>query len=472
MLSKLPYRLQIPLGLSIAVVLAAALVTVVAAQIAAARARDDILARIDRGASLLVAQALPMLAADDTWRVYVLLRDTVPLLPGAAQGLGRAAVLDAEGRVFAASDPLRLPTGLPPADSVRPVPGERAGADGGWTVLRPVRSEDGQQLGYVHVQVDAPVFAPDWAALAQPALFGGLLAIALLVPAGWWLGRRMAWPVASMARTIDRIGRDPPAALQDSLPRSADPELGRIAEALERLIGEQQRRQTAEQRALAAERLAAVGRLTATVAHELNNPLAGLRTATRTLALHGHSDAQRRRTLDLLERGLGQMQATLAALLPQARLQARALELDDFEDVLTLVQPMFSQQTVSLEPTIDVDSALRVPADAVRQVMLNLLLNAAKAAGPGGTVQARLQADAERVHFSVAHGGEVLSAAALRTWLTSENSSDPRGFGLWVCHEIATRFDGGFEVDAGHAPGTRLVFWMPNRERDATPAAD
>ena len=63
MLSRLPYRLQIPLGLSIAVLLAAAMVTLVAAQISARTARQDILATLDRGASLLSAQARPLLAA-------------------------------------------------------------------------------------------------------------------------------------------------------------------------------------------------------------------------------------------------------------------------------------------------------------------------------------------------------------------------------------------------------------------------
>ena len=49
---------------------------------------------------------------------------------------------------------------------------------------------------------------------------------------------------------------------------------------------------------------------------------------------------------------------------------------------------------------------------------------------------------------------------------------DPRGFGLWVCREIATQYGGGFDVDHQHGQGTRLVFWIPNRESHEDAPAD
>ena len=110
MLHRLPYRVQIPLGLSLAVVVAALLVTSVAAQISARSARQETLATVDRTVELLLAQARPLLAADDTWRVFSLLRNIATLLPGASERFSRVAVLDADGLVFAASDPSRLET--------------------------------------------------------------------------------------------------------------------------------------------------------------------------------------------------------------------------------------------------------------------------------------------------------------------------------------------------------------------------
>jgi two-component system NtrC family sensor kinase len=476
MVGRLPYRVQIPLGLSVAVVIAALLVTVVSARISARTARMDTLATVDRAVVLLAAQSRPLLAAEDTWRIFALLRNTAALLPGAKAGHARAAVLDADGRVFAASEPGQLETarrllGQTVHGQALPLPAQVPGRlllnrnDDSVILIEPVRSEDGQVQGFVYVEVDATVFAPDWVALSQPALIGVVLAVLLLVPAGWWFGTQMTRPVASIARFIERIGREDPAVLHAEVPRTADPELGRISDAVDRLIGEMQVRQQAEQRALSAERMAAVGRLTAAVAHEINNPLAGLLTATQTLRLHGASEATRLQTLSLIERGLQQIRTTVAALVPQARIEDRPLEVNDLADVITLVLPEAARVQVDVRSHADVAVPLNVPSSVLRQVMLNLLVNAVKAAGERGWVSALLEADAQSVRFNVRNSGLRLDAMTLEASIAAVRANDPKGFGLWVCREVATQFGGGFSVVESNAATTHLLFWIPNRER-------
>jgi signal transduction histidine kinase len=307
--------------------------------------------------------------------------------------------------------------------------------------------------------------------LLRPALIGVALAVLLLVPAGWWIGRRMTAPVANVAQVIERIGRTDAATLRAQLPRTRDRELGRVNAAVGQLIDALQAREQAELRALSAERMAALGRITAAVAHEINNPLGGLLTATQTLSVHGGSEETRKRALDLLRRGLNQIQTTVAALLPQARVEDRALEIDDFADVVTLANPDVAHRNLQLTTQLEVESAMRVPSAVMRQVMLNMLLNAVSAAGEPGTLHAELRADADRLVFSVAHAGRVLTQEALEAIVAAESGDDPRGFGLWVCREIATQYGGGFDVDSQHGQGTRLVFWMPNRESHEEPVA-
>jgi len=475
MLGRLPYRVQIPLGLSLAVLLAAILVTGITARVSAQIARQEIMSLLDRAVVLVIAQVRPMLVADDTWRVFALLRDTAELVPGAATGQARLAILDANGRVFAASDPTQLETGKALLGTVW---GERFmpevtevtsrqqidQPDGAVVMVDPIRSEDGQTLGFVLTAVDAAVFAPDWLSLAKTALLAIALAVTLLVPVGWWVGQRMTRPVERLVAVIERIGREDPGELRAAVPTTKDPELSRIGDAVRQLMGELERRKQAEDRALSAERLAAVGRMTAAVAHEINNPLAGLLTATQTLRLHGRSDDIRTRTIDLLDRGLQQIRTTVAALIPQARMEDRPLVPDDLEDIVTLVRVSAGKLDVDIDFSADVESALRVPSAPFRQVMLNLLLNAIQAAGERGTVPAELEADAAQVSFCVTNSGPPLSADRFRSTLAAESGRDPRGFGLWVCQELASHLGGRFELDATDIDQTRLVFQVPNRE--------
>lgn len=480
MVPRLPYRIQIPMGLALAVTVSVLLVSIVAARISERTARLEIIVTVQRVMTLLAAQGRPLLVAEDTFRAFALLRNTAALLPDTEKGHTRAAILDAQGRILAGSDPQRLPTGeqalgvlvnarlLPRAKEVSTLR-TVAATDGSLTLLQPILSEDEKVIGFVLAEVDDATFAPDWVVLSKPGLIGAALAVLVLGPLGWLLGRRMAQPIAQMANCIAQIGRVDPEKVQALVPRVLDPELGHIAGAVHRLLAEMAARQANEQRALSAERLAAVGRITAAVAHEINNPLAGLLTAVCTLRLHGDAPDTRLRTVGLIERGLHQIGTMTTALLPQARVEERCMNPDDLDDVLTLAQATASMHFVTVESVREMHGDLCVPSTVFRQVMLNLLLNAIKAAGEGGRVQAILQTDAQTVRFTVSNTGRVMTNTELQQRLHADDGNDPHGFGLWICQEFAVRYGGGFSVVEPGATtfdfSTRLSFWLPNGHR-------
>ncbi len=475
MLNRLPYRLQIPLGLSLAVLISAMLVTVLLAKVILNTAERETIERINRASSLIVSQSRSLIAAEDIWRTFTLLRNTNALLPGADDDLAHAVVLDSAGYVFASSNPaghtigqkilgtMQYSMNVPESYQVN----RRISIyepKHGMIVNEPIRREDRQIFGYVYVEVDTAVFVPAWMNLLKSAVLGAALTALLLLPIGWYFGQKMAKPVAEVVHVIEQIGKRPTDTLRKLIPSNANPELTKIGQAVLQLLDETETRHKAQSRAFSSQRLAAVGRITAVVAHEINNPLAGLLTATQTLRLHGSSVDIRKQTIELIERGLHQISSTVNALIPQARIENRPLVIEDLSDMMTLVQPTANRFKVQVHMDHDIQQPLKVAAASMRQVMLNLILNAIKASHEDGLVFATLYSDIQIVRFKVSNTGRRLTQAHLEAAIATESEDDPHGFGLWVCHQIAIKCNGSLVLNLSEQDQTQLIFEIPNQE--------
>nr|WP_305792899.1 HAMP domain-containing sensor histidine kinase [Sedimenticola hydrogenitrophicus] len=257
----------------------------------------------------------------------------------------------------------------------------------------------------------------------------------------------MATPLVRLAQRMDEIPDRLPEHLEPELYNYHD-ELGRLFEAYNRMVEALHEKALLERGIVSAERLAAVGRLTAGIAHEINNPLAGMLTALDTLKLHGDLDQRTQRTLGLLERGLLQVRDTVAALLVEARQEKRDLGRQDLLDVKTLLQPAAAKRGVRLEVEVDVASLLPVPAGPVRQVLINLLNNAVAAAEPGGWVHCVVTSSDGNLLMEVRNSGEPIPPEHLEHLFEPFVSyrQGGHGLGLWVTYQLVSQMMGRIEV--------------------------
>jgi signal transduction histidine kinase len=473
-LSDLSYRVKVPLALSAVIVIVSAILAAVLGARIYADARSDLLASAESLGRTLSRALTPAMLRDDVWQAY----ETIMAPLGGDEALPNErrsiTVIDAEGKIYASSDPTRFPM-LGNASNVygaiagklAPVGGEKGprtiedDATNAILVAVPIVADDGTSLGTVVLSYSKDVFLPRFFTTVERVALSTLLALVVLVPIGWQFGRRIAAPLVGLARAMPRVGEASPSELARGLHRSGD-EIGQLGARFEQMLVELEDKRNLEREIVAADRLAAIGRLTAGIAHEINNPLGGMLTAIDTARKHGHPDPISANTLSLVERGLQQIRQSVSALLVEARVEARSLTPQDVDDVRTLLEPESTVREQHLRWESQLDRPVPLPSAPIRQILINLLLNAIQAAGRGGTVTCRIGADTERMSFEVRNDGSPIPDEQMEHLFEpfSKGSEGGSGLGLWVTYQIVEQLRGTIRVRNG-PPDTEFAVALP-----------
>lgn len=310
------------------------------------------------------------------------------------------------------------------------------------------------------------------------------------------LGERLTGDGAGpFAEAVARAGREPGRALDlpglslraaDGAERMVDARVAGVDVGGEQLVQVSLRdvtdQRAVERRLQTAERLGSLGLLTAGVAHEINNPLEGMGNYLALLE-RGELPADRRqRYLGEVRRGLHRIRDIVRDLLAFARpsLDSQRADLTRVVDeALSMVRYSRDVAEVSVERQ-GLDEPLAVAGDPGRlgQVVLNLLLNAVQAAGPGGRVLLRGgrertgEAD-ERVLLEVLDDGPGLSDEALAS-LFDPFFSGTGGTGLGLAVSFGIIEAHGGDLSAANRPegGACLRLTLPALSDDPTPGSD
>jgi len=476
-LDDLSLRYKIPLRVIALVLVTALCVTASMVFREYDESRRDLVAHAAGLGRVLADTLMAPMVHDDLWRAYEVVRTPQQHNNSDFETLSVASVvvLDTGFRTFVSTQPTRYPLGLNPAHQETDFAYmQQALATGEATaqrlieppasdrlyVVTPIIAE-GVLLGHLALGYSRQVFAPRLRNLMARSALVTLLVLTVLLPLSTWWARRLADPLVALATAMDQVAERLPDPAVVPIPTTGD-EIGRLAQAFRgMLIGLHQKAQL-EQHMLVAERLAAVGRLSAGIAHEINNPLGGMLNALNTLHRHGAPDALTEKTVSLLERGLTQIRNTVAALLVEAKVENHPLTPQDIEDIHILVMAAAEKKAADFVWHNRLDAPLPLPSTLVRQVLLNLLLNAVQAIATGGRVECDTRVVSNRLAILVENDGQHISAEHLPYLFepfTTERS-EGNGLGLWVTYQIVQQLQGSVEVDS--QPGlTRFVIELP-----------
>jgi signal transduction histidine kinase len=184
--------------------------------------------------------------------------------------------------------------------------------------------------------------------------------------------------------------------------------------------------------------------------------------ALSTFRRHAQADPVAARTVSLLERGLQQIRETVGALLVEARLEPHALTREDLEDVRLLVHPEAEERSLRLDWRNDAPATLPLPSTQVRQILINLLLNAVNAAAERGRVACRVATSGSMLLLDVRNDGRAIPPELADRLFEPFASGDTRGsgLGLWVTYQIVQQLGGRISVTSA-APETAFTVALP-----------
>ena len=330
--------------------------------------------------------------------------------------------------------------------------------DGRFFVLAPIAYQ-GQHLGNLIIEFPlAPLRAQAYR-LLRLVLGYSALAVALLWLLSWLLGKRMSSSLRQLTDNMRRVGRGD-LDVQCQLPQTGD-ELAELARGFGDMLAGLREKDALEEEMIKTERLAAIGRVSAGMAHEINNPLGGMINAISTYRRHSDDPQVARKTLDLLDRGLEQLRTTVQALLVNARLEERSLTAQDLEDIRTLVETQARRKRLQLSCETDMPDPSGLPAAQVRQVVMNLILNAIQATPEGGSIRVRCRQQGDELVIQVDDTGHGVSAEQRRHLFEPfAEGATGHGLGLWVSYRIIDGLGGSIQA-IERSPGTRFEVRLP-----------
>ena len=220
-------------------------------------------------------------------------------------------------------------------------------------------------------------------------------------------------------------------------------------------------------------RLAFLGRLAGGLAHEIKNPLSTIGMNLQLLQedwSNPESERERRtlRKLDVLTREVKRLEAILDDFLRFAgehKLEKLETQLNEVvEEVLEFLGPKFREGRIQVRTVLASLPRTALDRNAIKQVLMNLFLNAVQAMPDGGELMVRTSADGDRcVVFELTATGEGIPAELTdKVWLVYySRRRTGTGMGLPTARRIVEDHDGSISLVSEDGKGTRITIRLP-----------
>jgi len=410
----------------------------------------------------------------DYWSLYLSLKN----MTSRKHEIITAMILDAEGKIQAHLHPADNPMGLPfsPENTIEQNLFKQAMAarepivisSGGYSKagfqegVVPLFS-DQKYLGVVRVRLSV-------AQLYEKAMYSAFLVLALVMVfvfigsvLGTIVSRRMVKPLTAVTQGLEAVGRGEMTDFSPVPVKNRD-EIGRLSVTFNQIMTELAEKKMLEEEIAMSEKLVALGRITAGVAHEVNNPLAGLLNCIDTLREHPNDKELIDRYLPVIDQGLHQIKDIVHNLLVGLKIEEgdEIESIDHLDKLHELITAEIGGRDINVIWDNIADKDLQIPGK-LEQIVFNLLKNAVEVLPDGGTVTFKMYLNGAYLNIEVSDDGPGIPSKIRSQLFDPFFTTKPNGtgLGLWVVYRLTQNLEGIIEVESEKDEGTTFHVSVP-----------
>jgi PAS domain S-box-containing protein len=282
-------------------------------------------------------------------------------------------------------------------------------------------------------------------------------------------GRLNTYPMVYVRRDGEVVEGNLSAAIIYDANGKEIASVGSFVDLRDRLQMERALRDTQEQ-LLQSEKLAAMGRLTSQIAHELNNPLYGIMNTLELLKTEIPADNKRRKILEMALSETIRLSDLLRKMLSFSKPDQEERHPVDInsvlDEILLLHEKQLKENDINIAETYAEGlSLVNASKNQLRQVFLNMVANARDAMPDGGTLSVVTRGDTETVSVEVTDTGTGIKEEHLDkifdSFFTTKGEIKGVGLGLSVCYGFIKDHGGDIEVKSQVGEGTIFTISLP-----------
>jgi len=416
----------------------------------------------------------------DYWSLYQSLKNIAARRAGTGGGheIITAMILDAEGLIQAHLQPAENPLGLifsPTSELDQELFRQAMSARKPIVLNRGGFSEAGFVEGVVPLFADQKYLGVARVRLSVAQLYekakGSALIVLLMVflfviigsALGTIVSRRMVKPLTAVTQGLEAVGRGEMTDFAP-IPVNDRDEIGRLSVTFNQIMSELAEKKMLEEEIAMSEKLVALGRITAGVAHEVNNPLAGLLNCIDTLQKHPRDQKLIDRYLPVIDQGLHRIKDIVHNLLVGLKIEEsdENVNIEHIDKLRDLITAEIGDKDIEVIWNNRADKSLNIPAK-LEQIVFNLLKNALEVIPDSGTIIFNMYQEGEFLVIEVSDSGPGIPSK-IRNQLFDPfftTKPDGTGLGLWVVYRLVQSMQGIIEVESQKGHGATFYVAIP-----------